>query len=362
VTQSGGKRGSIASSFILSTFLSPSKKSNILLIALRMKQTITCLIIWLASISLSAQQAPQYSLFSLNKYNFNPAYAGLDNSLSITGVYRKQWVNLPGSPSQQNVNAHLPIYRLNGGFGINIENEEQGPERTTSATASYNYWMPIGKQHLLTIGLSGGLLEKSLDGTRLRAPDGIYSDEPNTIEHNDGSLPLSEVRAMAPIFNAGVYFQSQEFEIGLSVTNLTESQISLMGGDAETKISLNRNYFLIFAGNLEIGSTLTLHPSLLVKSDLIEHQMEISALLKYNDNIFGGASFRGYNSNTADAVAIIAGFKLNPKMTVAYAYDLTLSALQSVSNGSHEIMVNYNLNKAIGAGIPPDIIYNPRFL
>ena len=327
-----------------------------------MKQTITCLIICLVSLSLAAQQVPQYSLFSLNKYNFNPAYAGLDNSLSITGVYRKQWVDLPGSPTIQTVNAHLPMYRLNGGFGINIENEEQGPERTTSATASYNYWLPIGKQHLLTIGLSGGLLEKSLDGTRLRAPDGFYSDDPTNIEHNDGSLPEVKVRAMAPIFNAGIYFQSQQFEIGLSVSNLTESQISLNGGNANTKISLNRNYFLIFAKNFEIGSTFTLHPSLFIKSDLIEHQIEISTLLKYNDNIFGGASFRGYNSNTVDAVAIIAGFKLNPKTTIAYAYDLTLSALKSVSNGSHEIMVNYNLNKAIGAGIPPNIIYNPRFL
>ena len=338
------------------------KKSKHSAIILRMKQTITYLFIWLAGFSLSAQQAPQYSLFALNKYNFNPAYAGLDNSLSITGVYRKQWVSLPGSPSIQTVNAHLPVYRLNGGFGINIENEEQGPERTTSATASYNYWLPVGKQHLLTIGLSGGLLEKSLDGTRLRAPDGIYGDDPNNLEHNDGSLPLTEIRAMAPIFNAGVYFQGQQFEVGLSVSNLTESQISLTGGNANTKISLNRNYFLIFAGNYEIGSTFTLHPSLLIKSDLVEHQIELSALLKYNDNIFGGASFRGYNSNTVDAVAIIAGFKLNPKMTVAYAYDLTLSALKSVSNGSHEIMVNYNLNKAIGAGTPPDIIYNPRFL
>jgi len=328
-----------------------------------MKQIITCFfILWLVSISLYGQQAPQYSLFSLNKYNFNPAYAGLDNSLSINGVYRKQWANLPGSPSIQNVNAHLPFYRLHGGFGINFENEEQGPERTTSATATYNYWLPIGKQNLLTIGFSGGLLEKSLDGTLLRAPDGVYSDDPNFIEHNDGSLPINEVRAIAPIFNAGVYFQSQQFEAGFSVSNLSESQISLDGGDVSTKISLNRNYFLIFAGNFEIGSTLTLHPSLLAKSDLIEHQIEISALLKYNDNIFGGASFRGYDSNTADAVALIAGFKLNPKVTVAYAYDLTLSALKSVSSGSHEIMVNYNLNKAIGAGKPPNIIYNPRFL
>jgi len=326
-----------------------------------MKQIFTLIICGFFLLPLYGQQTAQYSLFALNKYNFNPAYAGLDNSLSITGVYRKQWVDLPGSPSVQNVNFHLPLYIIRGGFGINIENEEQGPERTTSATASYNYWLPIGKQNLLTIGLAGGLLEKSLDGTQLRAPEGSYID-PTNIEHNDGSLPQTKVSARAPVFHAGVYYQSPKFEVGISVLNITESEISMIDGVMGTNISLNRNYFLTFASNLEIGNVFTLHPSLLIKSDLIEHQIELSALLRYNDNIFGGASFRGYNANTADAVVLIGGFKLNEKITIAYSYDLTLSALQSVNSGSHEIMLNFNLNKAIGAGVPPAIIYNPRFL
>lgn len=326
-----------------------------------MKQIFTLIICGLFLLPVYGQQSPQYSLFALNKYNFNPAYAGLDNSLSITGVYRKQWVDLPGSPSLQNVNFHLPLYILRGGFGINIENEEQGPERTTSATASYNYWLPIGKKSLITVGLAGGLLEKSLDGTRLRAPDGNYGD-PSTLEHNDGSLPQTKVSARAPVLNAGVYFQSPQYEIGFSVSNITESAISLLDGVMNTNISLNRNYFLTFASNLEIGNVFTLHPSLLIKSDFVEHQAELSVLLRHNDNIFGGASFRGYNTNTVDAVVLIAGFKLSEKITLAYSYDLTLSALQSVNNGSHEIMLNYNLNKTIGAGIPPAIIYNPRFL
>ena len=57
-----------------------------------------------------AQQPAQYSLYNLNKFNFNPAYAGLDNSLSVTGVYRSQWVGLPGKPVTQNINAHMPLY------------------------------------------------------------------------------------------------------------------------------------------------------------------------------------------------------------------------------------------------------------
>ena len=85
------------------------------------------------------QLASQYSMYMLNKYAFNPAYAGLDNSLSITGVVRTQWTGLDGNPVTQNANAHLPLYILKGGFGINIENEVLGAERNTSASASYNF-------------------------------------------------------------------------------------------------------------------------------------------------------------------------------------------------------------------------------
>ena len=52
----------------------------------------------------------------------------------------------------------------------------------------------------------------------------------------------------------------------------------------------------------------------------------------------------------------------NEHYTLSYAYDIGLSALRGSHEGTHEILLNYNLNKLIGAGLPPKIIYNPRFL
>ena len=66
--------------------------------------------------------------------------------------------------------------------------------------------------------------------------------------------------------------------------------------------------------------------------------------------------------DSADAVALIGGIKLNEKITFGYSYDLTLSGLSNVSNGTHEVLLNYNLGKQIGQGKPPIIIYNPRSL
>ena len=116
------------------------------------------------------------------------------------------------------------------------------------------------------------------------------------------------------------------------------------------------------AYQFDLLRSVSVHPSLLAKTDGVEWQAEASILFKYNDNIFIGGSFRGYNANTIDAANLIVGFTFNEKITIAYAYDYTLSALDVVSNGSHEIMVNYNLNKEIGKGKLPKIIFNPRFI
>lgn len=309
------------------------------------------------SSALLAQQPSNYSLYMFNQFAFNPAYAGMDNSLSFTGVYRRQWSGLTNSPNTQNINVHMPLYILSGGIGINVENDQLGLEQNLLATLSYNFQLPVGKIGILAIGASGGIFQKTLDGANILTPEGIY--EGTTINHNDGLLlPTGEESATTPTFNAGIYFKTETFEVGLSTMNIQEPVIT----NNFFSTTLSRNYFFNAAYQFDLLRTVTVHPSLLVKSDFVETQMEASILFKYNDNIFVGGSFRGYNTNTADAASVIVGLNLSEKITLAYAYDYTLSDLNLVSNGSHEIMINYNLGTAIGKGKLPKIIFNPRYI
>ena len=313
----------------------------------------SCVILVLAY----GQQTSQYSMYMLNKFSFNPAYAGLEDKMVFTGVFRKQWAGLPGSPAYQNVNVHTPFGYLRGGLGINFENDAIGAEQIIQASIAYNYHIPVGKVGIFALGIAGGLHQKSLDGALLRTPEGDYS-EPNILDHRDGILPIGVARAQVPIFQMGLYYYSNSLEIGLSANNLIEPTIKLSG----LQLQLKRHYFATLSYNIDFGGNLTFHPSVLLKSDLVETQIDFSLLLRYNENIFGGASFRGYSNESIDAVAIIVGFKANEKITIAYSYDLTLSVLNSVSTGSHEVMLRYDLDTNFGKGVPPNIIYNPRFL
>ena len=313
-----------------------------------------------------SQQTSQYTLYMMNKFGFNPGYAGLDHSLSVTAGYRGQWVGFGGFPNDginrngtlqnQFVNVHMPLYFARGGIGIQLENAESGPERHLYVGGAYNYQLYLGGG-ILSIGVGGGIVQNNFDGSILRTPDGSY--ENNTIiNHEDGILPTLAVSGMAPTFRAGVYFQSDKVEFGLASTHLSEPIIEL----EQISFQFRRNYFFNAGLNLEVGRSLTFHPSLLVRSDGDAIQTDLSAIFKYNENLFVGSGFRGYNSNTIDAVSLIVGFKLSEKINLGYAYDFTLSNLNLASNGSHEILFNYNLNKRIGAGRPPRIIYNPRNL
>lgn len=319
-----------------------------------MKYLLSFTILCTAVLGLQAQQPAQYSTYMLDPMRINPAYAGLDYALSLTGTYRQQWAGLEGAPTGQRLSAHLPVYFLRGGFGLQVENDEIGARRLSSAQVAYNYQMELGSG-VLSLGVGGGLQQLTLRGGELITPDGNYS-EPGNISHNDDLLILATQSGSTIQLSTGVYFQSERFEVGLSAENINAGNVQL----DQLNYTLARTYNAFAMTRFEVGRSLELRPSAWFRTDATESQLDISLLAVYNSNIFGGASLRGYSSNTLDAVVIMGGFQLSPSLQLVYAYDVGLSPLQTVHTGSHEIVIKYRINKSFGEGKPPRIIYHPR--
>lgn len=317
------------------------------------------LLLFLCNIGwISAQQAPQFSLYALNPYAFNPAYAGLENTLVATGVYRQQWSGLLGAPATQHINAHLPIYAISSGVGIRVENDVIGAHNTTQAILSYSYQLELSRNTLLSFGTSAGWLQYSLDGAKLRAPEGTYAEP--SFSHNETVLPIGKVQAGAPIFEAGAFLQSKKWEVGISAQPVFATKLKAKG-NGSFGLQPIQHYLLYAANTFSLGENLNLKPSILVKSDIAETQIEISTMARWRENTFAGASFRGLGKSSKDAVVLFLGFKLNEKTTLAYAFDIPRSSLSTAHRGSHELLLRYSLNKPIGVGKMPPVIYNPRF-
>jgi len=327
---------------------------------MKLKIPLIVLILFLNFICrVSAQQPVQYSLYMLNPYQYNCAYNGLDESLSATAVFRKQWVNFPGTPLGFNVNAHLPVEYINSGFGLSFEYESIGAYTNNYAKASYSYIIDMGKQGKLSLGAAFRFMQKTLDGSVLRSPDGQYGG--GNFNHMDDLIPFSKVSSQTFSADAGIYYKHNLFEAGISAINLTAPSLKLNAWTLQ-EIKYLRNFMFNASYKWKVSSDLTLQPTLLVKTDLIKFQAEAGLLVRYKNLLFAGVNFRGYGNDTNDAVVFLAGFHFNKNMFLAYSYDLSVSALSAFNSGSHEVVLSYNLNKPIGKAIPPKIIYNPRFL
>lgn len=318
------------------------------------KKNTLFLLFMSCSVIIFAQQSAQYTSYMLDPVRYNPAYAGLDYGLSLTGTFRQQWAGLEGAPRSTRLSAHMPLYFLQGGIGIQVESESLGAHTFSAAQLDYNYQKEIGAG-ILSIGLGLGIHQFKLNGDQLITPDGQYLG-PGMINHNDDFLSITSVSGTSIGLDAGIYYQSELFDVGFSVENATAASVQL----GNLNYQFVKTYHAFAATAFEVGSNFVIRPTLWFRTDAIENQLDISVLTTYNNNIFGGLSFRGYDNSTRDALAIIAGFKLSETLTLAYAYDIAISPLQTVQSGSHEIVVKYQLDKTIGAGKLPGIIYHPR--
>lgn len=303
---------------------------------------------------LNGQNTPHYSLHMLDRYQMNPAYGGMESSLSITGNYRSQWLGIAGNPVQKYIDAHMPFYLWKGALGMSVRHESIGAQKLLNATLSYNYVMETGIG-LFSAGFAAGITQQTLDGSLLRTPDGEY--EGPTIIHNDPLLPNTVVHGIAPIFHAGIFFGGDRLELGLSITDYTPGNVQLDEVEIQDKAVFN----LFGEYYIQPTEDFAFYPAVLLVSDLTQMQTSVAVRTVYRDFLTLGAGVRGYSGNTLDAVMLLGGLRLSENMHLYYAYDLSLSVLSKVTEGSHELMLRYNLNKVIGAGLPPPVIYSPRF-
>ncbi len=299
------------------------------------------------------QAFPQNSLYLTDLYNINPAYGGLERSLSVNFNYRDQWSGVTSHPKQLYLNAHMPLYLFNGGVGVELQSDVLGALRKSSIQLSYNY-ITKSRLGLLSYGGSLGYVSTGLNGSQIITPDGIYLD--GLIDHQDTRLSQQNLTGGNLVYELGAFIGNESYDFGLSIANFFLPERSVDGLTVE-----NQEVMQAFIRVPLYKEEFIIYPSILLKTNFQSVQTDISCIVK-NGNVFGGTSVRGYSRNSIDAVVLLLGFQMNSNYTISYSYDIGLNSLKNVSEGSHEININYNLNKLIGVGLLPEIIYNPRNL
>lgn len=313
----------------------PSRSHRRVSVALRVWVAVLLLCSGVTHTALRAQNDPQISMYWAVPTLYNPAAGGQDSSLHISAFDRMQWVGVENAPQTFFFGADLPFKFLKReqAAGLILMNDAAGLFTTTTFGLQYAWKTRLwGGQ--LSVGLQGGAVNQSFNGSKVYIPDG------DAWEPSDDALPTSNVSAMAFDCAAGLYYSRGMFYGGLSAQHLTAASLELSD---YAYSELERIYYFQLGGNIPIKRTLFIvQPSVLVKTDLASTQVDYTLRATYDHRLWGGVTYR-----PTDAVVLQVGLDLK-NLRLGYAYDIGTSALAQVSGGSHELMATYTVKLDLG--------------
>jgi len=334
-----------------------------------MKRILLILFVSVALIKIAtAQQKPQYTQYVFNNLLINPAVTGIENYTDVKAGYRSQWTGLQGAPVTTYLTVDLPIgnaflqgdatafpaeggvnpssrlYTQNymaaephHGIGLTLVSDVAGPITTTNVDLSYAYHLGLTDRMNLAVGVSAGFNHISLNTAEI------------TLENpNDPAITNGNNSQWKPDLNAGVWLYASDYYVGASVQQLLPQNLYFSSTHSADASKTVPQFFLTGGVKFFLTDDITLLPSFLVKEiNPVPLTYDINAKFSFRDKFWLGGSYRH-----GDSFGVLAGFNISSFINVGYSYDITTSALNTVSNGTHEIVISLLLNNRYNVTCP----------
>ena len=342
-----------------------------------MKRKLLIIPVLLLCLQVMGQQRPHYTQYILNNYILNPALSGIENYTDVKISTRDQWVGLKGAPKTSYFSIQAPIgkndYRTTStsfqvpgqnprgryywenytaaephhGIGLTVVNDRTGSFNRFTANATYAYHLGLSPTTNLSAGFSAGITNVSIDKHK-QDFNGIGDPyDPAT-----GAAISGELNRIRPDLGVGLWLYSKNFFLGFSAQQIIPQKLSF--SDDATFISKGRlipHLFLTGGYRVMAGEDVNIIPSFMVKyvqgSSKYNFQPEVNLKTQYRDLFWLGGSYR-----YKDGFAGMAGINVSNTFNVGYAYDITTSALNTVSRGTHELLVGFIIGNKYSEACP----------
>lgn len=275
----------------------------------------------IASVKLFAQQDPSYSMYRYNMNIINPAYAGTAGYTEFNVNLRSQWVNLDKSPETQTLSFGKPLNDKIG-LGLSIVNDKVDVTKETTYTVDFSYKLQLSETSDLFLGIKAG-------GYNFKAD--LQSKAPNDPAFGEN------VNKFNAVFGAGAYLKIKKFYAALSFPNLLNGK-RVEANDYTNAV--DKTHIFLGAGyEFDVNDDVKFSPSIM--SRFVQGapaSIDLTAMFDIYNKVELGGSYR-----LDDSVSAIALIKMSNWMQLGYAYEFTTSDVSNYSDGTHEIMLRFNL-------------------
>jgi type IX secretion system PorP/SprF family membrane protein len=270
----------------------------------------------------SGQHSSNYSQYVFNGLLLNPAYAGSNDALDLTALYRRQWLGLDGSPTTITFSAHTPLRSRKVNLGLVLADDKLGVSERTQALLVYAYRFRL-KRGEFSLGVQAGLEAYRANWGQVR-----------TTQLRDPSFMVNTEKKLLPQAGFGMYYHTENLYLGAAVPNMLNKEQPAY----QTTV--------FHAGIvLKASEQVKIKPSLLLRY-LLNSPLDVNPVVTcYWKTVLGIGL--GYSINRT-ALAFM-DLRVNDQFRIGYAYDSTFSALRNYSTGSHELVLRYLFHYHVNA-------------
>ncbi len=256
---------------------------------------------------------------NLNKQNlqvFNAASVGLDDQLNTGLFYKNHWPGISGKFLSTGVFGSYRIKSITSGVGLHY---------------TYNTLNDFIDEHRLAgsfakhLKVGSGTLSAGMDATFIRHD--VDLAKVTWHQFHD----LSNYRDGSTIdVGAGLIYQTDKFETGLSVKNILEANLF----DHKS----TREVFGHMLYHARIGEKLKVSPMAVVSHVEGFNSIQLNTTVTLNERIW---IMGGYKNRDAWVAGL--GIDLPKGIRLAYSYDQSFPRLTRATRGSHEFLVGFRI-------------------
>jgi type IX secretion system PorP/SprF family membrane protein len=336
-----------------------------------MKQLLLVLCAGLLLTNLQGQQQPHYTQYIINNYILNPALTGIENYTDVKISHRHQWVGIADAPVTSYITIHKPLgknddrttptsFQTPGenprgrsywqdyeaakphhGVGLKIINDKTKLNRF-AGYVTYAYHIGIAPQVSLSAGFEAGVRNISLDRSK------IFTAVPV----DPAVFSSADINNLKPDFGAGLWLYSSDYFVGLSVQQIIPQKVVFANGAVKQQEGKTVPHLFATAGyRFFINDDISGLPSVMAKYIKgIPAQFDLNMKVQYQDLLWAGASYR-YKYGFAGMV----GLNVSNTFNIGYAYDYSTTPLNTVSRGTHEIVLGFLIGNKYGDWCPRNV-------
>ena len=287
-----------------------------------------------------AQQNPLFTQYMFNGLVINPAYSGSHESMTTTFALRSQWTGLKGAPQTQVASAHSPLKLSRSAAGAVFVHDEVSVVNQYMAYGTYAYRIPLSRNAKLAVGGQAGVTYYQANLSELNILTSNGQPDPNFYQNESRILPNLGI---------GMYYYSKKSYIGLSLPTLINNRWN--NQDAYTQARQKRHYFLSAGHVFPLGAGLKFKPNVLLKwEEGGPFQYDLNANFLIHEALWIGVSYR-----MQDSVDGLLELNINKQLSLGYSYGYPISSLAAVQTGTHEVVLNYRINRN------KNIVFSPRY-